>query len=157
LEILERLPVIKAAFFVSEETGCHGSRKASPEFFSNVGYCIQFDAPESWMVTEYCWGVKLFDRNSPFFEKVGPLLQEHFGDKHELMKHPYTDVSQIASKFNIACLNVSCGYYNYHTANEYVVIEDVFTAIEMVKQMIESLGNTFHEHKPKTERWMLWD
>ena len=59
LEILERLPVIKAAFFVSEETGCHGSRKASPEFFSNVGYCIQFDAPESWMVTEYCWGVKL--------------------------------------------------------------------------------------------------
>jgi len=78
LDVLEQLPVIKAAFFVSEETGCHGSRKASPEFFSN-------------------------------------------------------------------------------TANEYVVIEDVFTAIEMVKQMIESLGHTFHEHKPKTERWMLWD
>jgi tripeptide aminopeptidase len=156
LDLLEQLDVLKVAFFVSEETGCHGSRKADPEFFSNVGYAIQYDAPESWMVTEYCWGVKLFDRDSEFFEKISPFLTEHMGPEHELMKHPYTDVSQITGKFNIACINFSCGYYDYHTPNEYVVIEDLFNSIEMGKKMIESLGNVKYEHTPKMEQWMLF-
>ncbi len=47
LKLLKELPYLKAAFFVSEETGCHGSAKADPEFFKNVGYAIQFDAPEN--------------------------------------------------------------------------------------------------------------
>jgi putative aminopeptidase FrvX len=33
LELLKELPNLKAAFFVSEETGCHGSKKADPNFF----------------------------------------------------------------------------------------------------------------------------
>ena len=33
LTLLQELPNVKAAFFVSEETGCHGSLKASEEFF----------------------------------------------------------------------------------------------------------------------------
>ena len=45
LTLLKELPYLKAAFFVSEETGCHGSMKAKEEFFKNVGYGIQFDAP----------------------------------------------------------------------------------------------------------------
>jgi len=52
LTLLKELPYLKAAFFVSEETGCHGSRKADERFFTNVGYGIQFDAPENWMITE---------------------------------------------------------------------------------------------------------
>jgi hypothetical protein len=68
LTLLHELPNVKAAFFVSEETGCHGSLKASEEFFSNVGYGIQFDAPENWMITEKCFGQVLFDRGSEFFE-----------------------------------------------------------------------------------------
>lgn len=52
LTLLKELPYVKAAFFVSEETGCHGSMKADPSFFTNVGYGIQFDAPENWMITE---------------------------------------------------------------------------------------------------------
>ena len=36
LTLLKELPYLKAAFFVSEETGCHGSKKADPEFFKNV-------------------------------------------------------------------------------------------------------------------------
>lgn len=156
LDLLEQLPVLKVALFVSEETGCHGSRKADPEFFANVGYGIQFDAPENYMVTEYCWGVQLFDRNSPFFSKVGPILEEYMGEKHQLMQHPYTDVSQVTAKFGISCINFSCGYYRYHTANEYVVVEDLFNSIEMGKAMIESLGYEKYDHKIKTERWMLF-
>jgi hypothetical protein len=39
-----------------------------PEFFTNVGYGIQFDAPENWMITEKCFGQVLFDRDSEFLK-----------------------------------------------------------------------------------------
>jgi acetylornithine deacetylase/succinyl-diaminopimelate desuccinylase-like protein len=60
------------------------------------------------------------------------------------MTHPYTDVYALRTQFNFSCINFSIGYYDYHTRNEYVVIEDVYNGIEMGKKMIESLGYTLH-------------
>jgi len=62
MKMLQETNDIKAAFFVAEETGCHGSMKADEEFFSNVGYVIEFDAPENWMVTQFCFGQELFEQ-----------------------------------------------------------------------------------------------
>lgn len=145
LSLLEELPNLKAAFFVSEETGCHGSKMADPVFFDNVGYGIQFDAPENWMVTEYCWGQQLFDRESEFFEVCDNILTEGMGEDLDYMVHPYTDVYALRKKFDFSCINFSIGYYNYHTKNEYVVIEDVFNGIEMGRKMIENLGYKKHQ------------
>ena len=148
LTLLQELPNVKAAFFVSEETGCHGSLKASEEFFDNVGYGIQFDAPENWMVTERCFGQVLFDRDSEFFESCDKVLTEGMDqDYMEYMVHPYTDVFALRGKFNFSCINFSIGYYNYHTRHEYVVVEDVFNGIDMGKKMIENLGNKLHYKK----------
>jgi di/tripeptidase len=154
LTLLKELPYLKAAFFVSEETGCHGSKKADPDFFSNVGYGIQFDAPENWMITEQCYGNVLFDRNSDFFEKCDKVLTEGMvNEDMRYMIHPYTDVYALRNLFDFSCINFSIGYYDYHTPNEYVVIEDVFNGIEMGRKMIESLGYVKHikenENKPK--------
>jgi len=148
LTLLQELPNVKAAFFVSEETGCHGSLKASEDFFENVGYGIQFDAPENWMVTERCFGQVLFDRDSEFFESCDKVLTEGMDqDYMEYMVHPYTDVYALRGKFNFSCINFSIGYYNYHTRHEYVVVEDVFNGIDMGKKMIENLGNKLHYKK----------
>jgi putative aminopeptidase FrvX len=147
---LKELPYLKAAFFVSEETGCHGSRKADPEFFTNVGYGIQFDAPENWMITEKCFGQVLFDRDSEFFQKVDKVLTEGMvNEDMRYMVHPYTDVYALRGKFDFSCINFSIGYYDYHTPNEYVVIEDVFNGIEMGRKMIEDLGYTLHFKEAK--------
>ena len=81
LELLKELPNIKAAFFVSEETGCHGSRKADENFFKNVGYAIQFDAPGNSMVSEFCMGVQLFDRKSDFFTSCNEVLSDSFNTR----------------------------------------------------------------------------
>ena len=70
MELLDKFDVIKAAFFVSEEVGCIGSKNANDLFFSNVGYVIEFDAPGDYMVTQYCFGVKLYDFESDFFRKT---------------------------------------------------------------------------------------
>jgi di/tripeptidase len=148
LTLLQELPNLKAAFFVSEETGCHGSRAADPNFFKNVGYGIQFDAPENWMITEKCFGQILFDRDTEFFEKVDEVLTEGMvNEDMRYMVHPYTDVYALRSKFNFSCVNFSIGYYDYHTKNEYVVVEDVFNGIEMGRKMIQSLGYKLHFKK----------
>lgn len=148
LTLLDELPNLKAAFFVSEETGCHGSGKADPEFFKNVGYVIEFDAPENWMVTEYCFGQQLFDRESEFFEVADKILTEGMKGNQEYMVHPYTDVYALRGLFDFQCINFSIGYYNYHSPYEYVVIEDVFNGIEMGREMINTLGYKLY-HKPK--------
>lgn len=140
LELLKELPFLKAAFFVSEETGCHGSRKADKSFFSNVGYAIQFDAPENWMITERCFGTVLFERDSDFFSKCNNVLVESFPSKLTYFSHPYTDVYALKELFDFSCINISIGYYDYHTKNEYVVVEDVYNGIDVGKKMIDKLG-----------------
>ena len=160
LTLLKELPFLKAAFFVSEETGCHGSQKANTKFFENVGYVIQFDAPENWMITERCFGQVLFDRNSEFFEVCDKVLSEGMvREDMDYMTHPYTDVWALRSKFDFSCINFSIGYYNYHTKNEYVVVEDVYNGINMGRKMIENLGYKLHykQNVPQKSFNRLWD
>lgn len=143
---LRDLPHLKAAFFVSEEIGCLGSKAASPHFFADVAYAIQLDAPSNYMVTEVCSGVRLFDRESDFYKIVNEVLSQKF-EYHEFQSHPYTDVSQLKKKFNFSCINFSCGYYNYHTINEYVVVEDLENSIMTSHEIISRLGYTKHEYE----------
>jgi putative aminopeptidase FrvX len=155
LQLLEEFDVIKAAFFVSEEVGCIGSKSADANFFSNVGYAIQFDAPFNWMVTEYSMGVKLFDKSDDFFKKCDEVLNESFEGRQKYGSHPYTDVYALRSKFDFSCINISIGYYDYHTPEEYVVIEDVFSGIDAGKKMIEKLGNKKHKASIVKEKQFL--
>ena len=156
LELLKNLPNVKAAFFVSEETGCHGSKNADKEFFANVGYVIQFDAPGNWMVSEYCMGTQLFERDSEFFNICDKALNEGFRGRHDYQSHPYTDVYALKNIFDFSCINFAIGYYNYHTPNEYVVVEDVYSGIETGKKMIEGLGYKKYPFKVDSKYFKLF-
>lgn len=144
LELLKELPNLKAAFFVAEETGCKGSSNADPKFFKNIGYVIQFDAPENNMISEFLMGKPMFKRDTEFFEKGSRLITEHFPGDTKYHKHPYTDIFPLNQNFGLSCFNISIGYYNYHTRNEYVVVEDTYNGIKVGKLMIEELGYTKH-------------
>jgi tripeptide aminopeptidase len=148
LKLLQEMPNLKAAFFVSEETGCKGSAFADEEFFNNVGYAIQFDAPFNWMISEYCSGQQLFDRDSEFFEICNSVLVENMDQNlMQYMKNPYTDVYSLRRKFNFSCINFSIGYYNYHRIDEYVIVDDVFNGIKIGKNIIDKLGNKLYYKK----------
>jgi tripeptide aminopeptidase len=148
LTLLKELPYVKAAFFVSEEIGCLGSRKAEPKFFENIGYAIQFDAPFNNLVSESCWGVRLFERGSEFFNICDKILIESIGDTLEYKHHPYTDVWALKSAFTFSCINISIGYYNMHQVDEYVVVEDVYNGIEIGRKFISELGyRKYHYEK----------
>lgn len=144
LELLKELPNLKAAFFVAEETGCKGSFNSDPGFFENVGYAIQFDAPENNMISEYLMSKPMFNRDSEFFEVGGRLITEHFPNDTRYHQHPYTDIYPLNQMYGLSCFNISIGYYNYHTRNEYVVVEDTYNGIKVGKLMIEELGYTKH-------------
>lgn len=149
LELLKVVPNLKAGFFVSEETGCHGSRKADKVFFSNVGYAIEFDAPGNWMVTEYCMGTQLYEKDGEFFQLCDEVLTENFKRRNKYQSHPFTDVYALKEIFDFSCINFSIGYYNYHTRDEYVVVEDVYNGIDAGKKIIEKLGNKKYTFKSK--------
>jgi putative aminopeptidase FrvX len=140
LELLEKVEVLKAAFFVSEEYGCFGSILSDETFFENVGYVLQFDAPENDWVTHYCNGVKLFDEEGDFYKTIQPILEDYMGD-YSLGKHPYTDVSILKAFHDFSCINYSVGYYNMHSKSEYVSIGYAQQARNIALEIISSLGN----------------
>ncbi len=146
LQLLEEFDVLKAAFFVSEEVGCIGSKNADGEFFKDVGYAIQFDAPNDYMVTEYCFGVKLFETDSIFHNSAKKVLTENMLSVPKFEKHPYTDVWQLKKKFDFSCINISVGYHSYHTKHEYVVVEEVYAGANSGKNLINELGTKKYKY-----------
>jgi tripeptide aminopeptidase len=143
LEMLDKLDNVKVALFVSEEIGCIGSKQADPEFFKNVGYAIQYDSPEGDSMSMTLMGKKLFNTESEFGSKVGNLILEHGINSWE--RHPYTDIWPLMEKFGFSCLNLAAGYHRYHTANEYVVVEEVENSFELGLKLHEILGENFYE------------
>ena len=146
LELLKQLDKVKIGLFVSEETGCHGSSKCDVNFLRDVGYITQYDAPGNHLISEICSGVRLFERDSEFFEKTLEVITESFGNEMLVQSHPYTDVSQLKKKINVSCINMSCGYYNMHSTQEFISIEDVKCAIEAGKNMVKVLGLKKYEY-----------
>ena len=151
LSILEHFDVIKAAFFVEEEIGMKGSKEADEEFFNNVGYAIQFDAPSDNWVSEVCSGVKLFD--AEFKSHITKILSE--GGYTKFSNDPFTDVNQLAQKFDFNCLNLGCGYYKQHTDKEYVVIKEVENSLKMGVSLIDYLGIKEYIHHKETKKDLL--
>jgi di/tripeptidase len=143
LEMLDHFDVIKAAFFVEEEIGMKGSQQADEKFFSNVGYAIQFDAPSSDWITEVCSGQRLFDKD--FKDLITEDLSNNGYTNYS--NDPFTDVNQLAKKFDFSCLNLGCGYYRQHTDSEYVIVEEVEDAIRAGKSLITKLGLEFYKHE----------
>lgn len=145
LELFNKIDKLKGAFFVEEEIGMKGSKESDDYFFSNVGYAIQFDAPSSNWITEVCWGVNLFD--SDFKEIIKDNLNESGYTKFSY--DPFTDVNQLASKYDFNCLNLGCGYYRQHTDQEYVVVSEVEDSVNAGEKLISHLGNVKYTHNKK--------
>ena len=66
-----------------------------------------------------------------------------------VQSHPYTDVSQLKKKIDVSCINMSCGYYNMHTKEEFISIDDVDRSIQAGKNMVFILGLNKHQYEYK--------
>jgi hypothetical protein len=148
LEMLDKFDNVKVGFFISEEIGCIGSRfavKNNPEFFENVGYAIQYDSPEGDSLSSTLMGKYLFESSDEFTDKVGGLIKERGITKWA--NHP------LMEEFDFCCLNLAAGYYRYHTANEYVIVDDVQNGYDLGLELVETLGENKYVRPEKEYSW----
>ena len=141
LKCLEKYPVMKAAFFMGEEIGCLGSEKADMAFFEDTRFVIQCDRRgHNDLITEIC-STELCSKE--FLEAV------NFKDYSSQPGHGLTtDVLTLKEKgLAVCCVNMSCGYYEPHTDNEFTVKKDLINALRFTEHIIESCQGSY-PHQP---------
>lgn len=143
LQAIKTFPVIKAAFFREEETGCKGSNAADMTFFLNSRYVVQCDRKNG---NDFIIQGNGVDLNNEEFAEACKL--EKFGYKE--CNGGSTDVVALKGKgLKVACCNISCGYYNPHTDHEVTCIQELENCWEFTKHIL-SLEKSFpHEYQAK--------
>lgn len=139
LEMAAALDCVKIALFVSEEVGCIGSSKADRSFYDDVCYCIGVDGPETGIVSHKCSGTVMFDIDGEFWEKCSPALKRNFGSL-ALQHHTLTDVKNIREASVFPCVNISAGFYNWHSSGELTTVDAVRKVVGACKDAASSLG-----------------
>ena len=138
LELLERFDDIAVALFAAEEIGCVGADHAPAAWFDDVGYVIEFDCPGRGLVSYTSGSTRLFANDGEFIKTAAPVLHAHGLTRWQ--HHPFTDVMALRRRFNFSCLNLSCGYHNWHRPDEYLVLDEVEAAVNAGEALIAALG-----------------
>ena len=142
LECMRMYDNIKAAFFVSEETGCDGSDLADMAFFDDCRFVLQADRKGSSDFVTTASGVELSGKE--FFKAIKPYLHLY---GYKAASGMMTDVMALKSNgLKVCAANVSCGYYNPHTASEYVVVRDIERCYDLFCAIIDNCCKVYH-HK----------
>jgi hypothetical protein len=152
LELLDKLPILKVAFFQGEEVGCTGSRACDLEWFKNCRYIIGIDRRGNSDFISSFWGEKTASKH--FKKTIAQVLQQY---EYSASIGLITDSLKLAErKVGISCCNISCGYYNPHCNDESVVIKDVFKALNLTADLIAVLGDEVYSHAYTTKTYTTY-
>lgn len=131
LKILERTtyrPTI--VFCEDEEVGGVGSRKfCNTKFIKDLEkmyFLIELDRMGSNDLVYYQDENKIFHK---FAEEVTGYIQ-NWGS--------FSDISNLSPACKVSSVNISCGYYNAHRNEEYVVMEEMENSIKATIKLIEA-------------------
>lgn len=140
---------INFIFSVEEEIGgvCREFLQGfSEERTNSIPYGLIFDRKGGGDVigtsNAYCEGD---------FEDAVLDIAEKFGYRRST--GTFSDCDHI-SEF-IPCVNLSCGYYNAHTAGEYTVLPELENAVNLGHALIRGLGTTFFK-RPESMPASWW-
>ena len=137
LECLQKYDVLKVAFFVEEETGCRGSRCVDLSFFKDCRFIVQPDRRGgSDLITRmFCGDVC----STEFIHDIG---YEKYGYRFETGS--ITDVGELVDMgVGISCLNLSCGYYEAHSDQEFTVLSELQNCLDFVQHIIETCTKVY--------------
>ena len=141
LRALEELDAVKVAFFRDEEVGCHGSKNANMDFFKNVSMVLQGDRKGNSDFVTKISGIELSDKT--FQNDVESIVKTHgysfctFGGT--------TDVGQLRKNgITVPVVNISCGYFNPHSKDEYIDMVFVENGLEMYLEIAKTYGKEYY-------------
>lgn len=126
LEVIKRYNC-SVLFCEDEEIGGIGAEKFTSSQLArglNFNYIIEFDRKGSKDAVFYNCGNEDFEK---FITK----------DFYKTAYGSFSDISIIAPALKCAAVNLSCGYYNAHTDNEYVLISEMRKSIEEACNILE--------------------
>ena len=144
LYFLRHLPAVKAAFFCDEEIGCVGASRARLEFFADAAFALECDRRGNADFVREIAGRVLYGPD--FAEAIHPILQTYgYGE----VVGRGTDIGQLkADGLGIAVANMSCGYHEPHSVDEFVVLSDVERCNRLVAEIIAKHGHKQWVHVP---------
>ena len=111
-----------------EERGCIGAHKfVKTDYIKNLGvnYMIEFDRKGNNDAVFYSCA------NEDFIDFVEDATNFKFATGS------VSDISVLMPEANLSAVNLSCGYYNAHTLNEYVIYDEMMDTIEVAKALIK--------------------
>ncbi len=111
-----------------EERGCIGAHKfVKTDYIKNLGvnYMIEFDRKGNNDAVFYSCA------NEDFIDFVEDATNFKFATGS------VSDISVLMPEANLSAVNLSCGYYNAHTLNEYVIYDEMMDTIEAAKALIK--------------------
>jgi hypothetical protein len=147
LSCLEKYDHIKVAFFVEEEIGCRGSSAADMSFFKDCRFVLQADRRNG---SDFISRASFVDLCSAEF--IADVNMEKFGYKEAIGS--MTDVMLLKENgLEVSCCNLSCGYYNPHTENEYTKISELNNCLDFVQSIIEGCTKVYKHNWDGYGKW----
>ncbi len=148
LNCIKKYDFLKCVFFVEEEIGCRGSEEAVLDFFTDSRFIIQCDRRGgSDLITNIGGWTPLC---SEAFMKA--IDFEKFGYKEETGM--ITDVGELKERgLKVSALNMSCGYYNPHTDEEFTITSELDNCLAFVEHIIETCADVY-PHEFCADDWL---
>lgn len=136
---------IKVAFTISEEIGCVGSSAMETEWYKDVNLAVVVDRRGSRDIVTGCGSPWNFCSKEvgKFFEDCSALL----GMDWKAVGGGVSDAMTFSTN-GVHSVNLSAGYYNEHTEQEYMVISETQDTINLILQafaLINGFYKTFGE------------
>jgi hypothetical protein len=137
LKMLQKHDAMKVAFFSGEEVGCCGSYEARMEFFGNVRFVIEPDRRGDY---DLITSISRMSLCSDEFLQDIHYAAFGFEKTYGLM----TDVMALKEQgLSVSCINVSCGYYEPHTENEFVVKAAMENTLDFIDNIITNCTKVY--------------
>lgn len=135
-------------FTEDEEIGGIGATKFTKSGIKpDVNFIVEYDRKGKNDAVFYNCG------NDEFIKAItSDFYVENYGS--------FSDISIIAPFFDIAAVNLSCGYYNAHTINEFIMFNELKQALKKSIELINRLKDTkynYQQHKTNDFYWYFND
>lgn len=141
LSMLDAFDNFKAVFFKDEEVGCIGSSNADFSFFDDSTIVLECDRRGFGDFVTSISGTKLSD--DTLINDIQDILDVY---KRTTCSGGITDVGEIADKNEVQVANMSCGYYDPHSDNEYILVSEVESTKDMCYNIL---------HRTKDKRYTI--
>lgn len=144
---------IKVAFSREEEIGCVGASKIDPNWYKDVDLAIVVDRRGNRDIVVGCCGMAFCsDSVGYFMEDVAKLVDM---PDWKCVEGGISDAIVFA-EHGINSINLSAGYMNEHTANEYVSLKDMRNTVRLILQTIAVINRFYKTFGlvPNENKWV---